>query len=146
MADRWWPLVVGGFIPAVLYGLAGVFQKWSARSGGTVSIYLIGFGAATFVVGWAFRWILADPKATTGSLWFALAGGAAFALGAGLISLALIRFDAAIAQLSPLYNANVLITVGLGLAIFAESRNLDVGRLLLGTVLVIAGAFFVSNA
>jgi transporter family protein len=146
MDIKWMPLIVGGFIPAVLYGFAGVFQKWSARSEGTVSIYLIGFGLATFVVGWVFRWVLGDQAASAGSFAFSLAGGASFAVGAGLISLAILKFDAAIAQLSPLYNTNVLITVGLGLAIFAESKDLDVGRLLLGALFVIVGAFLVSQA
>jgi hypothetical protein len=140
------PLLIGGLLPAVLYGVAGVFQKWSAKSGGTVSMYLIGFGLATFLAGWVFRWLLAEPSASTGSVMFALAGGAAFATGAGLISLALIRYDAAIAQLSPLYNSNVLITVGLGLAIFAESGQLSVGRLLLGTALILGGALLVAQA
>lgn len=146
MDIRWTPLLIGGFIPALLYGVAGVFQKSSARSGGTVSLYLIGFGLATFLVGWLFRWLLAEPGGSTNSFLFALAGGATFAIGAGLISLAILRFDAAIAQLSPLYNTNVLITVSLGLAIFAEAQNLNVAKLLLGSLLVIAGGLLVSQA
>ncbi len=146
MEVRWMPLIVGGLVPAFLYGIAGVFQKWSAKAGGTVSIYLIGFGLATFVVGWLFRWLLADSSGSVGSFYFALAGGASFAVGAGLISLAIIRFNAAISQLSPLYNTNVLVTVGLGLLIFAESEQVLVGRLALGTTLIVIGALLVARA
>jgi hypothetical protein len=49
-----------------------------------------------------------------------LLAGAAFGAGAGLVSPSIIRYGAAIAQLSPLYNLNVLIIVVLGLLIFSE--------------------------
>jgi transporter family protein len=144
--SKYTPLIIGGLIPALLYGLAGVFQKWSAREGGSVSVYLIGFGVATVIVGVVYRAVLSDGASPTTSVGLALLAGLVFGVGAGLISLALIRFDAAISQLAPLYNMNFLITVLLGLLIFSEFRDLQVPRLLAGALLILVGGWVVSGA
>lgn len=47
---------------------------------------------------------------------------------------------------TPLYNMNVLVTVILGLLLFAEYRDLHVARLLGETSLPIAGALLVAGA
>jgi drug/metabolite transporter (DMT)-like permease len=146
MTPRYTPLIVGGLIPALLYGFAGVFQKWSAREGGSVATYLIGFGLATVVVGVASRFFLSEAPGSSASLGLALLGGLAFAIGAGLISLALIRFDAPISQLSPLYNMNLLVTIALGLLFFSEFKDVQAPRLILGALLVLAGGWIVSSA
>ncbi|MGD1996561.1 MAG: hypothetical protein PVH62_07285 [Anaerolineae bacterium] len=146
MESRYLTLIIGGFIPAVLYGLAGFLQKWSAREGGSVSVYLIGFGLATFVAGIGSRYVLSDGPSPSRSLLIAVLGGLVFAIGAGLISFSIIKFDAAISQLSPIYNMNILITVLLGLLIFSEFRDLNGMRLLAGTVFIVVGGWLVSGA
>ena len=140
------PLIIGGLIPAVLYGLAGVLQKWSAREGGSVSVYLIGFGVATVIVGVVYRAILSDGASPISSIGLAVVAGLVFAVGAGLISFTVIRFDAAISQLAPLYNMNFLVTVLLGLLIFSEFRDVEVPRLLAGGLLILLGGWVVSSA
>lgn len=144
--SKYAPLIIGGLIPAVLYGLAGVFQKWSARAGGSAATYLIGFGLATVIVGVLYRMVLSEGPAPITSLGFALLGGLVFGVGAGLISFAIIRFDAAISQLSPLYNLNILVTVLLGLLIFSEFSQLQVSRLIAGTLMILVGGWVVSGA
>ena len=118
MVSKYSPLIIGGLAPAILYGLAAIFQKRSVRVGGSVSIYLIGFGLSTVFVGILGRIIRHEGGSPMSAIMFALLGGLAFAVGAGLISFTLIRFDAAIAQLSPIYNMNILVTVILGLLVF----------------------------
>lgn len=86
MDSKLTPIVIGGLIPAVLYGVAGVFQKWSAREGGSASMYLIGFGLATMVSGLVFRVVLGEADAPPRSMVAALLGGGSFGVGAGLIS------------------------------------------------------------
>jgi len=146
MASKYIPLIIGGLIPALLYGLAGVFQKWSAREGGSVSVYLIGFGVGTVIVGFVYRAVLSDGASPTTSIGFAVLAGLIFSIGAGLISFAVIRFDAAIAQLSPLYNLNFLVTLVLGLLIFSEFKDLQVTRLLAGALVILVGGWVVSGA
>lgn len=140
------PLLLGGILPALLYGIAGVLQKISAKHGGSEALYLVGFGAATVVVGVLYRWKLSATWGTSQSLGFALLAGTAFALGAGLISFALIHFGASIAQLSPLYNMNVVVTVLMGLFLLQETQEVQVSPLIGGTALILAGAWLVSRA
>lgn len=146
MESRLTPLVIGGLIPAVLYGVAGVFQKWSAREGGSAPMYLIGFGLATVLSGLVFRAVLGESAAPPRSIVAALLGGGSFGVGAGLVSVALIRHDAALSQLAPLYNMNTLVAVLLGLLVFAEFRELQVMRLAAGTALIVLGGWLVSGA
>ena len=146
MESRYVPLLIGGFIPALCYGLASVLQKWSAREGGSVSAYLIAFGLATFLVGFLSRSVLAESASPPRSFVIAGLGGVAFSVGAGLISLALLRYNAPLSQLAPLYNMNLLISVGLGLLVFSEFRDVQLSRVLVGTVLILVGGWFVSGS
>lgn len=146
MERNWLALLVGGFIPALFYGVAGVLQKANVRAGGTAATYLMGFGLATFLGGLIFQEVLKETLSTPRAWLFAGLAGLSFAVGAGLISLAIIRYHASIAQLSPLYNMNVLIAVGMGLLIFAEFKDLNVPRLLIGTMSIILGGWLVSGA
>jgi drug/metabolite transporter (DMT)-like permease len=146
MNSRYLPLIVGGFIPAILYGVAGIFQKLSARQGAPPSTYLITFGLATVLAGLVFRQVLPGNASPIRSVLSAGLAGLSFAVGAGLVSVALIRYAAAISQLAALFNMNTLITVVLGLVLFAEYRSLGVPRLLLGTALILAGGWLVSTS
>ncbi|HEX9796506.1 MAG TPA: hypothetical protein VGA52_05890 [Anaerolineales bacterium] len=139
-------LLIGGVLPALLYGIAGILQKGSARAGGTVPSYLIAFGLATALVGLIGHWLLAEGTPSGRSVGLAAAAGTLFAVGAGAVSLAILRYDAAISQLSPLYNMNVLVSVVVGLAVFAELKDLNPIRLLGGTALVLLGGYLVSRA
>jgi transporter family protein len=146
MESRWVPLVLGGFLPAILYGLAGVLQKASARAGGSVPLYLMVFGLATCLTGLIYRQVTGDSTFSGRAALWALLAGALFATGAGLISTALIRYDASISQLSPLYNMNILITVVLGLLVFSEWEFVTTPRLLIGTAVILFGGWLVSGA
>ena len=146
MPAKFIPLIVGGVIPAVLYGITGIFQKLNAREGGSVAMYLICFGATTLLAGLLFHFLRPEGLGSPRSIGWALVAGFTFAGGAGLISLALIKYQAAISQLSPLYNMNVLITVVVGLWLLAEYRQVQLGPLLLGSVLIAVGAILVANA
>ena len=139
-------MLIGGALPALLYGVTGVLQKMSANAKGGSGMYLIFLGLGTVIVGIVFHTILPEPPIAARPASFALSAGLTFGLGAGLISFALIRYEASISQLTPLYNMNVLVTVIVGLLVFAEYRDLEVARLLAGTVLLIGGALLVARA
>jgi uncharacterized membrane protein len=139
-------LIIGGLLPAVLYGVTGVFQKLSARAEGGPAMYLICLGAGTVLVGVVLQFLLPEQSLSLRSISFALAAGLSFSLGASLISVALLKYQAAISQLSPLYNMNVLVTVVVGLALFAEYQDANILRLIGGTVLIIAGGLLVASS
>ncbi len=139
-------ILIGGLLPALLYGVTGILQKLSSEADGGAGMYLIFLGVGTVIVGVVFHVVLPEPPIAFRPASFALAAGITFSLGAGLISFALIKHGAAISQLTPLYNMNVLVTVVIGLVAFAEFRDLDIVRLMTGTVLLLAGGLLVAGA
>jgi hypothetical protein len=46
-------IVMGGLLPAVLFGLVGVLQKLGAQTGMDVFVWLAAFGAAMLLFGCA---------------------------------------------------------------------------------------------
>ncbi|MGD2105348.1 MAG: hypothetical protein PVJ55_09610 [Anaerolineae bacterium] len=119
----------------------------SAQAEGGAGMYLIFLGVGTVIVGVALHKVLPEPPISIRQGSPATAAGFTFALGAGLVSHAMIKHRAAISQLTPLYNMNVLVTVIIGLLLLAESRELVVARLLVvGTVLLISGGLLVASA
>jgi uncharacterized membrane protein len=139
-------IVIGGILPALLYGVTGIFQKMSAEADGGAGTYLVFLGIGTVIVGLVLHQVLPEPAPSVRPAVFALIAGVTFSLGAALISVALIRHHASISQLTPLYNMNVLVTVVIGLLLFAEYRDVQVIRLLGGTSLLIVGALLVAGA
>ena len=140
-------VVVGGLIPAVLFGLSGALQKGVTNTGTGLAAYLLAVGAGVVAVGAAFWATLPAEHAATGKgLGLAVLLGACWAGGMGLVAIALTRHGGQIAQLAPLYNTNTLVTVLIGLVVFSEAASLDVPRLVLGAVLIIAGSILAATA
>jgi uncharacterized membrane protein len=146
MASKWIPILVGGAIPALLYGVTGLLHKVSTREGITTGLYLVCFGAATALTGVVLHLVLHEGASPTRATGAALVAGLAFALGAGLITIALIRFDSPISQLAPLYSTNALITAMLSLWLLREAGDVNLSRLLIGTILIVAGVILVADA
>ena len=67
-------------------------------------------------------------------------------IGAGLVALAVVRFAAPISKLAPLYNTNTLVTVLLGLWLYAEWQEVNTAKLLLGSALVVTGTVLVGQS
>jgi uncharacterized membrane protein len=146
MTSKLIPILVGGALPALLYGVTGLLQKLSTREGISTGLYLVCFGAATTLVGVVLHLALREGTSPGRAVGIASAAGIAFALGAGLITIALIRFQAPISQLAPLYNTNALITVVLGLWLLREFADVNLPRLLIGSLLIVVGAILVAEA
>jgi uncharacterized membrane protein len=76
----------------------------------------------------------------------ASAMGLAWGLGTWLVALGLSRYAVPVAKLAPLYNANTVVVVLLGLLLFAEYREVSLLRLTVGVLLVVTGTTFVARA
>lgn len=146
MTSKLIPILVGGAIPALLYGLTGLLHKVSTREGITTGLYLVCLGTATALTGLVLHLVLHEGASPPRAAGVAVAAGLAYALGAGLITFALIRFDTPISQLAPLYSINTLITTILGLWLLREFSDVNVPRLLIGSVLIVAGIILVADA
>lgn len=139
-------LVLGGLAPAVLWGLTAVLQKMSSVSGLSPSAYLAIFGLSIFGAGLGSSFLLERPL-FPGSLavMYAVMAGAAFALGTGLVGLALWKYNVPISRLSPLLATNVLVTVAIGLFL-GEMNSVAVPKLLIGSGLIFSGVLFVISS
>jgi len=146
MPTAWKGMLVGGMLPALLFGMAGILQKVYGRAGGGASPYLLLVGAGVVLSGVLGALVQHDRALPARAGLAAVAIGLAWGLGMIGVMSALQRFGTPLAKLAPLYNLNTLIVVLLALVVFAESRDVNVARLLGGTMLIIAGATLVVRA
>jgi transporter family protein len=139
-------LLLGGLMPALMFGLAGVLQKATLRAGAGMGPYLICVGAGVLIIGAALA-ITASGQTITLKAGF-LAGtlGLVWGVATWLVALSLARYAVPLAKLVPLYNMNTLVVVVLALVVFAEWRDVAVVRLLLGAALVVLGGTLVARA
>jgi len=139
-------IVLGGVLPAILLGMAGIFQKFSTNGGIGTGPFLIGVGITTVIVGGVFLVIEKQAVLTAQSAGFTLLYGLVWATATGFVAISLSRYGAQISQLVPLYNMNTLVAVILGLVIFAEWRDVDPWKLLAAAILIVAGGVLASRA
>lgn len=146
MSTKTTALLIGGFLPALIYGGSAIFQKLSTAIGISISIYLIAVGAGVIAAGVGFY--LFDHTAVFSLKASVYAGmfGLSWGVASGLVAYSLLNFSVPISQLVPLYNMNTLVAVLLALLIFSEWKDLNTIKLLIGSVLIVMGAIFVANA
>lgn len=140
-------MLVGGFLPAILYGIGGIFQKLSIQSGIGIGPYIVGSGVGALIAG-SLIWLILpeNPPINVSGVGYAMVIGFIWALGMTSVAVALQRYSAPLAKLAPIYNMNTLITVLLALIIFSEWQELSISRLLGGTLLIILGCSLVAGS
>ncbi|MBI2377277.1 MAG: hypothetical protein HYV07_24970 [Deltaproteobacteria bacterium] len=138
-------LLLGGLLPAVLFGLDAVCSKLAVRAGVGAASLMTLTGVAMATVGFILTRVLKESLPSAAAAVPALAKGLCSGLGIGLVGFAIMK-GAPLSKITPIYNANGLVAVAISLVFFAEAASLDVSRLLLGTVLVVTGAALVASA
>ncbi|MEM1280044.1 MAG: hypothetical protein AAF827_19950 [Cyanobacteria bacterium P01_D01_bin.6] len=139
-------LIVGGFLPALFYGLSSVFAKTSANAGMSVGGHLFFIGIAISVMGGLFNLFLPGNVPSVAAASSSAMQGILWALGTGCVVLGLLKYQAPLAKLVPLYNMNTLVTAGLALVLFAEWRDTDPVKLMIGAGMIVIGGVLVSGA
>jgi glucose uptake protein GlcU len=139
-------LLIGGFLPALCFGLDGFFSRVATRAGIGLGPFLAVSGAGILAAGLAWTAASGDRTITARAAGAALAKGLVWALGSGLVAHALARGGASLAQLAPLYNTNALVTAGLALVVYAEWRQVSLPHILAGALLIVGGATLVARA
>lgn len=139
-------LLIGGFLPALIYGGSALFQKLSTNLGISISAYLIAVGLGVGIAGFGFYFFDNTASFSIKAGGYAGIFGITWGIASGLVAYSLLHFNVPISQLVPLYNMNTLVAVLLALVIFSEWQELHVVKLLLGTVLIVVGTIFVANA
>ncbi|MBI3619514.1 hypothetical protein HY213_05795 [Candidatus Peregrinibacteria bacterium] len=139
-------ILIGGFIPALVYGVSGVFTKASTDAGVSIAFYLLAVAGGVIISALAFLVFSPHRPSTLAGLTYAGAFGLLWGVGTGCVALALTAYAAPISKLVPLYNMNTLIGVVLSLWIFAEWKDVALGRLAAGTLLIVVGSVLVAGA
>ncbi|MEO0432031.1 MAG: hypothetical protein AAF151_10085 [Cyanobacteria bacterium J06656_5] len=139
-------LMVGGLLPALFYGVSSVFAKSSTNAGMSVGGHLFVIGIAVSITGLLFNVLLPGNVPSLMAVASSSMQGVFWGLGTGCVVLGLLKYQAPLAKLVPLYNMNTLVTSGLALVIFAEWRAVNPLQLLVGAGLIVAGGILVSGA
>lgn len=146
MTSKTTALLLGGFLPAFIYGGSAIFQKMSTALGISLSAYLVATGLGVALVGVAVYFIQDSFAFTPRSGIYAAIFGLTWGLASAFVAYTLLNYKVPISQLVPLYNMNTLVAVLLALVIFSEWRDIHSIKLISGTVLIFAGAVLVANA
>jgi drug/metabolite transporter (DMT)-like permease len=139
-------LLIGGLLPAMLFGISGFLQKTSAKAGIGPGPYLIVIGLVVVCMGIAVTAIQGDRTVNLQSAANTCAYGVFWSSGIMCIALALGRYDARISQLVPLYNMNTLVAMGLGLVLLGEWRQVNSWQLLGGAALAVLGGVLAATS
>ncbi len=146
MTSKSTALILGGLLPALIYGGSAIFQKVSTSHGISLSAYLVATGIGVAMAGIACYLLDNSFAFSIKSGLYAFAFGLTWGIASGLVAYTLLNFEVPISQLVPLYNINTLVAVILALIIFSEWENLDMVKLLSGSALIVTGAILVTKS
>ena len=147
MSQQTIALILGGVLPALMFGISNIFTKVSNSGGMSTSAYVTIVGIAVTLVGIISNFTVgqnftADPRSILSSLCV----GVTWALGQLMIALALQKFPIPLSVISPIYNCNTLIAVCIALIIFNEWTLVSMGFLCVGAFLTTIGSILVARS
>ncbi len=140
-------ILIGGLLPAVLFGFCNVAAKFGAQQGINAGAYTMIAGIGVLMSGFALWFVQAKGLPMTGpTMGFALLYGMLWGISSGLVMFSLLRYRVPMSKLVPLFNMNTLVSVVLILWIFAEWQSVNVLKLLIGVIFVVLGGTLVALA
>jgi hypothetical protein len=139
-------LIIGGFLPALVYGFGGFMQKICNQNGIALGYYVISGGLGMVIVGLIVLALSADRQYSLSAVLLTMVLGMCSATGMALVGIALVKYKISIAKLSPLYNMNTLVTVSLGLLLLSEWKEVHAAKLFVGAVMITLGGILVANS
>lgn len=139
-------LLIGGLIPAVLLGLGTVLMRASLAAGAGIAGFLAVTGTTVALIGIASLCITAAPLPPPNAILLAMLMGLGWSGAITCMAYGLSVLHLPVAVIAPLTNSNALIAVTLGAILFAEWQDLKMPLVVLGTLLICAGATAVSLA
>lgn len=141
-------IILGGLIPALLYGFSTITMKAGAGYKIDTSNYLIIIGIVIFLTGVLAKFILNSEEQSLNimAIFFSISSGFFWALGTTLVNYSIVKFSTPIAILTPLYNMNTLVAVLGGMLLFAEWKTVNSLPVFFGTILVVCGGILLSKA
>ncbi len=139
-------IILGGIVPAILFGVGGFFVKASNQEGISISYFILFSGIGILIISILAFIVFEGKLINVRSGIYAFLVGVTWALGMFLVTMALTKYNPPISIISPLNSTACFVTVLLALIIFSEWKNLHIIRLVVGTVLIVVGAMLVSTS
>jgi drug/metabolite transporter (DMT)-like permease len=139
-------MILGGIIPAIIFGLGGIFVKASNQQGISFNYFTLLSGIGVIVISILSFIVFEEKSINIKSGLNAFLVGSTWACGVLLVAMALTKYDTPMSIISPLNGTACLFTVLLALFIFSEWKEINAIRLFIGTVLIIAGVMLVSTS
>jgi len=146
MTDKQLSLLIGGFIPAVLFGVGATLQKVINKENMGTGPYLMGLGATIFACGALYSLWDRDFAITSRNAALIFVFGVMWSVAMVCIVIAIKRYNGQIGQIVSIYNTNTLVTVVLGLVLLSEWKNVNPWRLLAAAVLTTIGGVLAANS
>jgi transporter family protein len=144
MNSNYTGILLGGLLPAVLYGICGICTKASNRQGISLNYFILFAGAGAIFVAFLSFALFKEKSMSTRSATQAFLVGATWAGGLAIVAMALTKYNTPISMIAPLNATACLITILLALWMFAEWKDVHVARLLIGAILIVIGGMLVS--
>lgn len=138
-------LLIGGLIPAILFGISGVLQKVSKNQEVSLGAHLVAIGIGVVIVGVAICLYTPEQNYSIKRLIPSSLIGFCWGVGMTMVAFAINKYNAPLSQLTPLYNMNTIVTVLIALIAFAEWKEVNLVKLSIGTLLIVGGGILVSS-
>lgn len=139
-------ILVGGIIPAISFGIGGVFVKASNQQGISLSYYILFTSIGVLIFSLIAFFIFNERIVNIKSGAYAFTVGATWVVGVLLVAFALKKYNTPISIISALNCTACLVTILLSLYIFSEWKETHVVRLLIGSIMIVIGAMLVSTS
>jgi drug/metabolite transporter (DMT)-like permease len=139
-------IIIGGFLPAIIFGIGGIFLKASARQGISLNHLILFAGAGAIFLAFLLLVLIKEKSISAGSATMAFCVGLSWASATALMSIAMVKFETPISIIGPLTAIASLITALLAMWIFSEWKEVLIARLLMGATLIVIGVMLVSTS
>jgi len=146
MNSNYLGMILGGIIPAIIFGIGGIFVKASNQQGISFNYFTLLSGIGVVVISILSFIVFEEKLINIKSGLNAFLVGSTWACGVLLVAIALTKYNTPMSIISPLNGTACLFTVLLALFIFSEWKEIHAIRLFIGTILIIAGAMLVSTS
>lgn len=139
-------ILAGGIIPAVIFGIGGVFVKASNQHGISLSYYILFTGIGVLVFSLIAFFMFNEKAVNFKSSAYAFSVGVTWIIGALLVAFAVKTYRTPMSIISALNCTACLVTILLSLVIFSEWKETHVIRLMIGSLMIVIGAMLVSTS
>jgi hypothetical protein len=146
-------IILGGIIPAIGFGLVGIFTKLSTSYGLAVPLFLIILSISAFITtifasitlfGFSFSDLM-PISISSHSVILAVIAGSVWSLSMLCFSYGMSKLSIPISILAPITNLNLLVSIILGILFFRENNGIITSKFIIGSALMVCGAALIAR-